>query len=231
VEEHKHTLTGGEKGIFEEPKTDDQNLLNQEGHCNRQWGILRTEMGGKFYRCHPLDLRQLPSLPSLDSLPGVESHAPTLIISECCLCYLEVDIARDVVKWFKDRIPSLGIVLYEPIGVDDAFGQMMVENLATRGIVMPTVQRYKTLRDQVDRLVELGFKAEEGGGGSDAETIKNIWETWVSEDERERVDDLEGLDEVEEWLLLARHYAVVWGWTEALQWDGPKPTRLRPSRT
>jgi len=133
---------------------------------------------------------------------------------------LDVDTARDIVKWFGDKIPDLGIVLYEPIGVGDAFGQMMVENLAARGIAMPTVQRYKTLSDQTERLADFGFKANGGKGGSNAETIDNIWKKWISDNERERVDGLEGLDEVEEWQMLARHYAVVWGWKEGNAWDG-----------
>ena len=50
------------------------------------------------------------------------------------------------------------------------------------------------------------------GSGWDAIDIEGVWERWVVGSEKERVDALEGLDEVEEWLVLARHYAVVWGW-------------------
>lgn len=216
-----HGLTGDE-AIFVETNSDTPQGPNEEPTLYKQWGLVQSTSGEekKVYHCHPLDLRQLPSLRSLESLPGLRSDLPTLIVSECCLCYLEVDTARDVINWFKEKIPSLGIVLYEPIGVDDAFGQMMVENLAARGIVMPTVKRYKTLIHQVERLAEFGFKLEEHSGGAHAETIENIWQTWIPENERERVDSLEGLDEVEEWQMLARHYAIVWGWTKALQWDG-----------
>jgi len=165
------------------------------------------------YICHPLDLRRLPSLESLSSFRGLRSDLPTLVISECCLCYLDIDIATDVVKWFGGRIPELGIVIYEPIGVDDPFGQMMVENLAARGIFMPTIQRYRSLSDQRARLAALEFQERNGaGGGSDAATIEDIWEQWVPAEEKERLNSLEGLDEVEEWQMLARHYAVAWGW-------------------
>jgi [phosphatase 2A protein]-leucine-carboxy methyltransferase len=143
---------------------------------------------------------------------------PTLIISECCLCYLEVNTATDVIKWFADKIPELGIVLYEPIGPDDAFGQMMTENLAARGITMPTVQRYRSLAEQRERLAALGFREGDSGGGNDAKSIEYIWDNWVTNEERERVDGLEGLDEVEEWQMLARHYAVVWGWKGRTTW-------------
>ncbi|TVY49979.1 Leucine carboxyl methyltransferase 1 [Lachnellula cervina] len=187
-----------------------------------EWGF-RDHRDGEtetIYCCHPLDLRRLPYTPSmkeLNSFHGIQGDIPTLIISECCLCYLEVDNARDVVKWFADRIPSLGIILYEPIGVDSPFGQMMVANLAARNITMPTVKVHKTLRDQKVRLSEMGFTDEVGGQGG--ETIERIWDQWVSSAEKERVDSLEGLDEVEEWQMLARHYAVVWGWRGTSGWE------------
>lgn len=180
---------------------------------NTEWGFSRTVDDGPEaeYVCHPLDLRKLPDIISLDAFHYIKADLPTLLISECCLCYLEVDTAQNVIKWFSDKIPNIGIVLYEPVGVHDAFGQMMVENLASRGIVMPTVQKYKTLKDQKDRLITLGFG--NAGGGINAVSIEDVWEHWVTRGERDRVDRLEGLDEVEEWLLLARHYSVVWGCT------------------
>lgn len=184
------------------------------------WELMRSDDHGGVeagYICHPLDLRGLSTLQSLNTFPGLRSDVPTLIISECCLCYLEADVARDVLKWFGDRISSLGVIVYEPIGVNDAFGQMMVENLAARGIVMPTVQRYRSLADQVERLQASGFGGE--AGGTFATTIEDIWEKWISADEKERVDRLEGLDEVEEWQMLARHYAVVWGWRGSHGWE------------
>jgi [phosphatase 2A protein]-leucine-carboxy methyltransferase len=124
------------------------------------------------------------------------------------------------VRWFADKIPSLGIVLYEPIGVDDSFGQMMVANLAARNITMPSLRSYKTVSDQKVRLAGLGFKRTEAGGGQEAETVEKIWDQWIPGAEKERVDSLEGLDEVEEWQMLARHYAVVWGWRGVSGWEG-----------
>ncbi|PMD47867.1 leucine carboxyl methyltransferase [Hyaloscypha variabilis F] len=185
-----------------------------------EWGITQTKDGVSetTYCCHPLDLRQLPKIQTLQEILGLRNDIPTLVISECCLCYLDVDSSRDVVKWFSDRIPSLGIILYEPIGADDPFGQMMVANLAARGITMPSLRPYKTLLDQKTRLGELGFSKD--SGGQEAETVEKIWEQWIPSTEKERVDSLEGLDEVEEWQMLARHYAVVWGWRGSLGWEG-----------
>jgi [phosphatase 2A protein]-leucine-carboxy methyltransferase len=83
----------------------------------------------------------------------------------------------------------------------------MVSNLAARRIRMPTLEVYEEVKDQEARLQEAGFV-----DGTQALTVRDIWRRWVSGEDRELVDSLEGLDEVEEWELLASHYVVAWGW-------------------
>ncbi|KAK0672729.1 putative leucine carboxyl methyltransferase 1 [Cercophora samala] len=161
---------------------------------------------GNTLTLHPLDLRFFPSSPT--ALPGLSPEYPTLLLSECCLCYLPPSTASDIITAFTSHLPSLGLVIYEPILPGDAFGRMMVSNLAARGVTMPTLSVYQTQEDQENRLREGGF-AE---GQVRSRTFEKIWDEWVGEGEKERVDGLERLDEVEEWKLLAGHYVVVWGW-------------------
>lgn len=125
---------------------------------------------------------------------------------------MNITESKSVLNWFTKKIPSIGIILYEPIGADDSFGQMMISNLAARNITMPSLAHYKSLSDQRKRLSELGFNNPDPRNGCEAQDIENIWEKWVSPAEKQRVDGLEGLDEVEEWQMLARHYAIVWAW-------------------
>jgi [phosphatase 2A protein]-leucine-carboxy methyltransferase len=164
---------------------------------------------GPSYHLHALDLRSL-TLKSPPPIPYLASDIPTLLLSECCLCYLPPETTSSILSYFTMNIPSptpVGIVLYEPINPDDAFGRTMVSNLASRGIHMQTLVKYGTLRAQRERLKVEGF---EGGQGS--RSVLQIWEDWVEEGERRRVEGLEWLDEVEEWRLLAGHYCVAWGW-------------------
>lgn len=73
---------------------------------------------------------------------------------------------------------------------------------------MPTLTEYPTQQSQEERL-----RAEGGFTEVRSKTIDRAWDDWVSPDEKERIDGLEGgLDEVEEWKLLAGHYLIVWGW-------------------
>ncbi|RKF79019.1 Leucine carboxyl methyltransferase 1 [Golovinomyces cichoracearum] len=179
-----------------------------------EWGFVRQ--GGDSeeisYCFHPFDLRDFAGPNPPNSFVGLRTDLPTLILSECCLCYMNITESKSVVKWFTNKIPSIGIILYEPIGADDSFGQMMISNLAARNITMPSLAHYKSLSDQRKRLLELGFNNPDPRNGCEAQDIENIWEKWVTPFEKQRVDGLEGLDEVEEWQMLARHYAIVWAW-------------------
>ena len=86
---------------------------------------------------------------------------------------------------------------------------MMISNLASRGIVLQTLERFSTLSRQRQRLKDCGFTTAQAGAD-----IGLIWDSWISEEEKERVAGLEMMDELEEWHLLAKHYCIVWGWRE-----------------
>lgn len=187
-------------------------MPTSDGSDSHSWRCT-PEGEGSQYWCHGLDLRDLTRKPQQDepqasvkSLIGsLRKGVPTLLVSECCLCYLETSEAKDVIQYFTDRIPELGLVLYEPTKPHDAFGRQMISNLAARKIKMPTLETYKEPKDQEDRLRQAGFEVVS------TKSIDGLWERWVSTDEKERLDELEGLDEVEEWQLLASHYIVAWG--------------------
>lgn len=164
------------------------------------------------YFIQPIDLRTLTGITAEDQTNAVQelSHinasAPTLLISECCLVYLEPTAADAVLNFFTSLLRSaLGIVIYEPINPFDPFGEVMVSNLAARGIVLQTLQKYHSLTVQKSRLLNHGFE------DVDFADVDWIWENWIDEEEKRRVAGLEMVDEVEEWQLLARHYCVVWG--------------------
>jgi len=164
---------------------------------------------GSEYYCHGIDLRKLPSTGDELPLKGLRLDVPTLVLSECCLCYLTPEDASSILDIFTKRIPDVATIIYEPIRANDSFGKVMTSNLANRGIHMPTLREYQTPGDQEARLEQAGFNV------SRAFTVKDIWKNWIPGDEKQRVDSLEGLDEVEEWELLADHYVVVWALRES----------------
>lgn len=188
---------------------------------------LHLKIDNCHYHLHPLDMRTLTNpkrnqdqtrqdLPRL----GISLDVPTLLLSECCLIYLPAEDADSVLSYFTlafhPAIP-LAAVIYEPIRPHDAFGRTMVSNLTTRGIHLQTLNAHHSLAAQKERLSKHGFGSMAGkeSGGAEAADIDFIWQTWIEEAEKERVEGLEWMDEVEEWRLLARHYCVAWGWRKA----------------
>ncbi|KAL9133304.1 MAG: hypothetical protein Q9175_005516 [Cornicularia normoerica] len=176
------------------------------------------------YHIHPIDLRNLdPSCPAPRSFDVIDTALPTLIISECCLCYLSPAAADTVALYFtRHLLPDstpVGLILYEPVQPNDPFGKTMVSNLAARGIVLQTLKRYGSLEAQAARMISYGL------GGTGGASVKDLWDKGVEEKEKERVARLEMVDEVEEWELLAGHYCVAWGWRGWLKddvWEGWK---------
>lgn len=168
---------------------------------------------------------------------GINPDLPTLIISECCFCYLLPIVTHNVLDFFKSlflpEIP-LSIVIYEPVNPFDPFGKMMEQNLASRGITLHGLKEWHSLEKQRERLFT--FFSTSGGSshrhsvtehlegpveewGAQAVDINEIWQSWISEEEKERVKALEMVDEVEEWELLAGHYCVAWGWRGGQEGD------------
>lgn len=171
--------------------------------------IKQAEREGAIYRLNALDLRDLTAK-SPPVIPGLDPELPTLLLSECCLCYLPPDAASSVLQYFSMNMKAaLAVVLYEPIRPFDAFGKTMVSNLASRGIHLQTLEKYYSLEAQRQRLKMSGFATGQG-----ARDIYQLWENndWTSERERDRIEKLEWLDEIEEWKLLASHYCIAWGW-------------------
>ncbi|QDS71888.1 hypothetical protein FKW77_010186 [Venturia effusa] len=178
------------------------------------------------YNIHPLDLRSLATndLSSLPNLPNLCPTAPTLLLSECCLIYLPPAQADAILHTLTSQIipltTPLSLVLYEPIHPHDSFGQVMVSNLAQRGIVLQTLHKYHSLAAQRTRLKNATF-----GDGQKGADVEWLFENWLEQDEKERVGKCEMLDEMEEWVLLGRHYSVCWGWRGAIfekAWAGIK---------
>lgn len=179
---------------------------------NMQISPDRSSLRSTNYNLHSIDLRDLAST-TPPSIPHLSPHLPTLLLSECCLCYLPPQTTSSILAYFTSTIPtaSLALILYEPIRPYDSFGKTMLANLASRGIELQTVKRYYSLDAQRLRLKNAGFVS--GQGAADVEQIY-YGNEWVGEAERDRVERLEWLDEVEEWKLLASHYCVAWGWRD-----------------
>ncbi|BEI93741.1 uncharacterized protein CcaverHIS019_0602000 [Cutaneotrichosporon cavernicola] len=156
------------------------------------------------YALVPLDLRTS----SLDELlPLLDTSLPTLLLAECVFCYMEESDSRAVIKWFGSTFPRSAAVIYEMVGLNDAFGRVMHRNLAQRNLSLPGAV-FESLQAQADRFMD----ARLGDGAFTWSGAKSLWDVRgdLPKAELARISKLEILDEIEELRLVLSHYCVAW---------------------
>jgi len=105
-----------------------------------------------------MDIRKLPLESNLP--PYLDVNRPTIFLSECCLVYMDQEDASRLLRWISETfLGDVGIIMYEPIGGYDAFGRMMIRNLAVRVAVKKQTDRIDQ-RNQFEDTVCLPNFAE-----------------------------------------------------------------------
>ncbi|KAK4050814.1 carboxy methyl transferase for protein phosphatase 2A [Microbotryomycetes sp. JL201] len=174
-----------------------------------------TALVSPTYAVVPGDLRRLDDLSRmlLDPLgisslngPLLDPSKPTLLLLECVLFYLPSSNRKMILEWFVKtfRAPESFsmIVSYDPFGLQDAFGRVMLRNLANRGLAIPMDAGASSIEHQVDIFEQAGFKRAR------SMSIKQVRAKAIPPDELQRINLIEMIDEVEELNLVLDHYAV-----------------------
>lgn len=189
------------RGLFEE-LTD---------HGEGLEGVVAVD-GKSRYSLATCDLRDAKGLGKVLDAAGLRRDRPTLVLAEIVLVYLEPArsdaVIRSTGQHFSGRKVFVNI---EHVHPDDAFGAQMVRNIATRGSPLLGINKYPTLRAQKTRFMVGGWAHVE------ALTMLEAFRRKFSKEESIRLNQIELLDEVEEWNLLMEHYCIVAavdGWGE-----------------
>ncbi|CDR39409.1 CYFA0S03e03004g1_1 [Cyberlindnera fabianii] len=175
-----------------------------KGDTQEWWDGLSGGLKTERYELVELDLRNVQALNSY--LKEFDEAVPTLVLSECMLCYTESSVANEIIKTLKERLPQAALAIYDPIGGEGNFGNVMVENLKMRNLQMPSLLEYNTLEKYQKRLKDLGIPTVKGAN------MYFITNSWIDIDEQRRISKLEFLDEIEELKLLLEHYCLVLGY-------------------
>lgn len=116
--------------------------------------------------------------------------------------------SRKMLKSITNSMKEPFIALFDPIIQDDAFGKVMTQNLTKAKIISnPTMSllNTRTLQGQMQKLYHSGFSVVTGCD------FLTCFETIMSADDRSNANKVEMLDEIEEWVLIMRHYCFVVG--------------------
>jgi O-methyltransferase involved in polyketide biosynthesis len=170
------------------------------------------------------DLRDPPS--SLfeklsDPFNGYDTSIPTMFVMECVIMYLPDESSRNLLRYLSNNSihpdSFVAVAIYDVIPDNDQFGQIMIINLQKRGIIgqkhkdeeqyeQLSLERTRTLSDHLAKLKTCGFDVAIGCNMMDAYDHGII-----SIGDRSRAARCEMLDELEEFVLMMRHYCLCVG--------------------
>jgi [phosphatase 2A protein]-leucine-carboxy methyltransferase len=141
----------------------------------------------------------------------LDPDTPTLFVMECVQMYLPEDSGRLLLQAVVKACPNACLCYYEPALQSDPFGKVMEQNLTNAQVVLPDSCLIKigTLQQHLQRLVAAGFHQAVGCD------MWAAYNTVVTEEQRKIANRCEFLDEVEEWILIMRHYCVIVACTPA----------------
>ncbi|KAJ1738650.1 carboxy methyl transferase for protein phosphatase 2A [Coemansia sp. RSA 1250] len=165
-----------------------------------------TELHSHEYSLISGDLREFANVVPKLMARGFDCSQPTLFLSECVLIYLDPKHSDQIISWITENMKHAGILTYEQILPHDRFGQMMIENLRTRGLELRGLHAYPTLQSTSQRFLDRGWHS------AVAVDLATFHES-LPENEQSRLAKIEFMDEWEEFRLLAQHYAFTFAYT------------------
>lgn len=160
------------------------------------------------YALHAVDLRKTNELDDAIATAGMDTQRPTLVVLECVLAYLEAEEATAVLAWAARTFPTAAVVTYDPTRPDDAFGRQMLVNLNARGCPFRSIAAVSDPERHAARLRQCGWARAE------CCDMNAVYRHLLDPHSRRAAEQLEMLDELEEWTLMLAHYALALGVNE-----------------
>jgi len=184
--------------------------LNSD-NSNNENSVVYTafSIDGPTYHLLSADLLDVQNLEKSLLSAGLDLTKPSLVISECVLVYITGEASNRVLSWFISAFSTntpIAFILYEQIHPNDAFGQVMIRNLQTRGCPIVGIYDFPDLESQKRRFLNLGCDKVDA---FDMNYVHNNFILKAYPKDAERIQKLEMLDEYEEMNLIQSHYCLV----------------------
>jgi len=154
---------------------------------------------------HDLNHSTKHLLSTLNKQFEFQFDSPTLFVMECVQMYLPNSTTTEIFTAISTLCREPIIAIYDPILMNDQFGKVMESNLSRAGLInrdMSLIQT-RTLEQQFQKLKCTGFDQLLGCNMMEA------YESIVTPQQRIRANQCEMLDEIEEWILIMRHYCFI----------------------
>lgn len=132
-------------------------------------------------------------------LNRTEMNKPTCLIFECVLVYMDLEKSSKILTYFTSLFPQVYSISYEQVNLEDRFGQVMLNNLISRGCGLNGYEACISLESQKQRFLKCGFIE------ASCQEMDKIYHYLCG---RQEIEKLEFLDDVEIFKQLLQHYSI-----------------------
>ncbi|XP_032364842.1 tRNA wybutosine-synthesizing protein 4 isoform X3 [Etheostoma spectabile] len=178
------------------------------------------------YHLLGVDVREESRVEEALGAAGLDWAAPTLILSEVVLTYMEAKWSDAVISWTAKLLPQSLFVMYEQIRPLDPFGRIMQDHFLKLNSTLHALLQYPDTAAQRHRFLDKGWEQ------CVCLDMNDFYVGLVPEEERGRVESLEPFDEYEEWHQKCSHYFILTASRGALMTQAllsPAPVSSVPS--
>ncbi|KAJ8255237.1 hypothetical protein GJAV_G00202630 [Gymnothorax javanicus] len=134
---------------------------------------------------------------------GLQWSAPTLLLSEVVLTYMDTQRSDSVIAWAARLFSQSLFVMYEQIRPHDPFGRVMQDHFKKLNSTLNAIGPYPDTAAQRQRFLDRGWECCE------CLDMNRFYMDLVTEEERQRIENLEPFDEFEEWHQKCSHYFIL----------------------
>ena len=107
--------------------------------------------------------------------------------------------SETMLSYFTSQFDKLMSISYEQVNLNDRFGQVMLNNLTSRGCGLAGYDACESVQTQQERFLNCGFQE------SKCELMSDIYESLPG---RTDIEKLEFLDDVDIFKQLLQHYSI-----------------------
>merc|ERR1712168_855909 len=156
-----------------------------------------NSLSSRDYHISTLDMNSIDDVKSqIESLiPPEQRSWPTCFIFECVLVYMAVEKSSPLLKYFSSKFNNSMVISYEQVNLNDRFGQVMLDNLTSRGCGLAGYDACQSEQTQLDRFKRAGFNQ-----AAACDLMSDVYKHLPNRVEIERIEFLDDFDIFEQLL-------------------------------
>lgn len=136
---------------------------------------------------------------------GIDKNIPTLFLAECVFVYISHEHVEKLLNYASEEYSTSVFLDYDPVNLNDRFGEVMKQNL--RGRACNLLGAHSDLDSKV--------KAYKMFSSVKVKLLVDIYSE-LAQQEKQRVEKLEFLDEVNLLYDLLKHYCISIGYNDQM---------------